>query len=59
MFKDKTGKSHSLKTALKAPVMFDGEVMQIGNDLLGKTICDSDIVFISDPFDFIECKFVV
>ena len=44
MFKDKTGKSHSLKTELKVPVMFDGEVVQIGNDLLGKSIfCKHEI----------------
>ena len=43
-FKDKEGRNHCLKTETAVPVMFDGEVVQICNDFLGKSIfCKHDI----------------
>ncbi len=44
LFNDKAGRNHCLKTELNVPVMFDGKVIQVANDFLGKSIfCKHDI----------------
>jgi hypothetical protein len=39
LYRDKNGKNHGLDESIKIPVMYEGKVVTIINDFIGKTLC--------------------
>ncbi len=48
LYRDKSGKHHKLNEEIKIPVIFEGEVVKIDNDYLGKSVFLRHEIFNSD-----------